>query len=148
MTKKTEEGGDHAPLADNKAFGPLRQEYTLRSGRSVIFEMPDLFAFANGQTQIPNSAQLDVYELLYGSSSEEPKQKLISDQQYMRSLFYTTQLVTVPRVRLEDEEEGEIDRRELALSDLLAAFSFLRYGPTRPIPTAENTDTDAPQEPA
>lgn len=146
MTKEKQPAAAYS-VPTNKAFGPLRQEYTLLSGRVVVFEMPDLFAFANGQTQIPNSAQLDIYELLYRPAPVDPKQQLLSDQQFTRSLFYTAQLVITPHVKLDDdEEEGEIDRRELALSDLLAAFSFLRYGPARPFSTAKDTDTGASQE--
>jgi hypothetical protein len=136
-------GGGHGPA-------PLTQAYTLLNGRAVTFEMPDLFAMASGQADIPNAAQAEIYRLLYGDGEAvAPAQQLVNDQRYMRSLFYTAQLVIRPRVRLDDEEEGEIDRRELALSDLLAAFSFLRYGPppALPAPIYQNDRADTETAP-
>lgn len=134
MTKK-DSGAGSTPA-------PLEQDYTLLNGRAVRLVMPDLFAMANGKADIPNQAQAEVYRLLYGDGEPiAPAQQLLNDQRYMRSLFYTAQLVICPRVRLDDEEEGEIDRRELALPDLMACFSFLRYGPPPPVPAP--TDRDA-----
>ena len=119
--------------------------YTLASGREVTFTMPDLFALASGRLDVPNEAQAELFRLLYdGGFDATPAQQLLSDQRYMRSLFHTAQLIISPRVRLDDDDaDGVIDRRELALPDLLAAYSFLRYGPSKALPAAEAGDAGA-----
>ncbi len=119
-------------------FGPIRRDYTLASGRPVVFEQPDMLAFASGKIEMPSQAKLDVWHLLYRAGVDDPAQQLLSDERYARSLYYAAQLVITPRVRLDDDDEGEIDRRELALPDLLAAYTFLRFGP--PAPAARRDD--------
>lgn len=142
-------------MAAKKASGagvmpaPLEQAYILRNGRAIRFVMPDLFAFASGKADIPNQAQAEIYRLIYGTYAEPPpEQQFIYDQRYMRSLFYIAQLVIAPRVRLEADEEGEIDVRELTLPDLMACFSFFRYGPSLPLSNAESGDAGAGAAPA
>ncbi len=109
---------------------PITRPYTLGSGRAVTFEQPDLFDLASGKIDIPNAAKLDIWHLLYRAGADDPQQQLLSDERYARSLYYAAQLVIRPRVRLDDEDaDAVIERRELSLPDLLAAFSFLRYGP-------------------
>jgi hypothetical protein len=119
------------------AYAPLTQAYTLLNGRPVQFVMPDMFAFASGSIDIPNDVQAAIYRLIYrGAESVADAQQLIYDQRWTRSMYYVAQLCIAPRVRLEADEEGEIDVRELMLDDLLACFSFFRYGPPPALPAA------------
>lgn len=131
------------PLAES--YTRPTQAYTLASGRPVAFVQPDLFDLASGQIDLPNAAKLDIWHLLYRAGQDDPQQQLLSDERYARSLYYCAQLVISPRVKLdEDDMAAVIDRKELSLSDLLAAYTFLRYGPpkiaarTEPEP-AQNT---------
>lgn len=117
---------------DLRTFTPPTQPYTLASGRTVTFTQPDLFDLASGKVDLPNSAKLDIWHLLYRAGLDDPTQQLLSDERYARSLYYAAQLVTTPRIRLDDEDDAAIiDRRELGLPDLLAAYNFLRYGPPK-----------------
>lgn len=121
MTKKD------APTATT--YAPPVLPYTLSSGRPVAFTQPDLFDLASGNIELPNQAKLDVWGLLLRGGDDDPAQQLLSDEKYIRSLYYAAQLVTSPRVRLDDEDESAVvDRREWSLVDLLAAFRLLRYG--------------------
>ncbi len=134
MTKKDQE----TPRA------PTNRPYTLSSGRAVTFEQPDLFDLASGKVDLPNSAKRDIWDLLlrYGGDAK-PDEQLLADERWIRAHFYAAQLVIVPRVRLdEDDETGVIERKELSLPDLLAVYSFLRYGPP---PLAEGGQPGARQ---
>lgn len=116
--------------ATPEPHAPLSQPYTLASGRVVTFTQPDMFDLASGKVELPNTAKLEIYHLIYRGGMDDPQQQLLSDERYTRSLYYCAQLVITPRVRLDDEDgEAVIDRRELSIPDLLAAFRFLRYGP-------------------
>jgi hypothetical protein len=127
--------------ATAQAYAPLTQAYTLLNGRPVQFSMPDMFAFASGNIDVPNDVQAAIYRLLYrGAESVSEPQQLIYDQRWTRSMYYVAQLCIAPRVRLEADEEGEIDVRELMLDDLLACFSFFRYGPPPALPAAADQD--------
>lgn len=131
-TKKTQtfSGTSDEWKATMGEFPPPTRPYTLGSGRVVTFTQPDLFDLASGKIELPNSAKADIWHLIYRNGADDPQQQLLSDERYARSLFYAAQLVITPRVRLDDEDaEAVIDRRELSLPDLLAAYSFLRYGP-------------------
>lgn len=124
MTKKADQGAEIAPIT---------RPYTIASGRTVTFAQPDLFDLASGKVELPNSAKLDIWSLLLRGGEDDPKQQLLSDEKYIRSLYYCAQLVATPRVKLDDEdEEGVVDRREWSLTDLLASFRFLRFGPPSP----------------
>jgi hypothetical protein len=113
---------DHAPIS---------RPYTLSSGRAVTFVQPDLFDLASGKVDLPNSAKRDIWEMLLRyAGNAKPDEQLLADERWIRAHFYAAQLVIVPRVRLdEDDETGVIERKELNLPDLLAVYSFLRYGP-------------------
>lgn len=127
-----------------ETFAPLEQAYMLLNGRHVRFLMPDMFAFASGRVDMPNSAQAAIYRLIFtGVETPPPEKQFIYDQQWTRSMFYVAQLCIAPRVRLEPGEEGEIDVRELSIADLLACFSFFRYGPPLPLSFAADTHVDA-----
>ena len=127
---------------------PVSTPYTIQSGREVRFETPDLFALANGRMDIPNEVAADLFQLIYrGRPAAQPVEQFLIDQKHTRSLFYAAQLVIVPRVKLEDDDEtGVIDRRELGMPDLGAAYSFLLFGPAT-IATPESSDgADARQD--
>ena len=116
---------------------PLSEAHTLLNGREVRFVMPDMFAFASGKADIPNQVQAEIYQLIYrGNDEPTPEKQFFYDQRWSRTLYYIAQMCIHPRVKLEADEEGEIDVRELALSDLLACFSFFRYGPPPPVSAA------------
>lgn len=126
------------------SYAPLSQAYTLLNGRAVRFVMPDMFAFASGNIDIPNDAQAAIYRLIFrGDEKVTDAQQLVYDQRWSRSMYFIAQLCIEPRVKLEADEEGEIDVRELALDDLLACFSFFRYGPPPPLSAAEDQDAGA-----
>ena len=109
-----------------------QQEYTLASGRPVVFKNPDFYALASGGIELPNQTKLDIWEMVYRGLPDVPKEQLLSDERYTRTLFHCAQLVTEPRVRLDDDdEEGVVERWEWILPDLLAAYSFLRWGPPK-----------------
>jgi hypothetical protein len=141
VTKKNEEAA-----ADD--FSAPTRSHTIASGRVVTFTSPDLFDLASGRIELPNQAKLDIWGLLLRGGDEDPAQQLLSDEKYIRSLYYSAQLVSTPRIRIDDEDaDGVIDRREWSLPDLLAAFRFLRYGPppapARPEPPAAENPAPA-----
>lgn len=122
-----------------ESFAPPTTTYTLASGRVVTFTQPDLFDLASGRIELPNRTKLDIWGLLLRGGDDNPTQQLLSDETYIRSLYASAQLITTPRTRLDDEDDRDapIDRREWSLTDLLAAFRFLRFGPPPPAARAE-----------
>lgn len=135
---------------DETPYGPAGQDYTLASGRPVRFEQPDLFALAQGQLDIPNQAAADIFGLIYRDRKAiDPAQQLIADQAHTRRLYEAAQLVIVPRLRLDDDDEtGVVGRKEVSLPDLGAAYSFLLYGPPPPpAPPQPAPDPGAAPEP-
>lgn len=134
--------------AEKAGAEPVSTPYTLQSGREVRFHTPDLFALASGQMDIPNEVAADLFQLIYrGRPAAQPVEQFLIDQKHTRSLFYAAQLVITPRVKLEDDDEtGVIDRRELGMPDLGAAYSFLLFGPAT-VATPEPPDgADVSQE--
>jgi len=128
-------------------YAPAGQDYTLQSGRTVRFETPDLFAIAEGRMDIPNEVAADLFQLIYrGRPPAQPVEQFLADQKHTRSLFYAAQLVIAPRIKLEDDDEtGVIDRRELGMPDLGAAYSFLLFGPPPPPPPEPVDGADVSQ---
>lgn len=121
---------------------PISRPYTLASGRAVAFVQPDYFDLASGKVDLPNSAKRDIWELLlrYGGDAT-PEQQLLSDEKWIRAHYYAAQLTIHPRLKLDEDEEGEIDRKELSLPDLLAVYAFLRFGPP---PAAQSRQPGSP----
>lgn len=120
---------------------PLSQEWVLACGVRARFEMPDLFAFADGSFEIPNDAQAAVYKLIYGDGGAEvaPMAQLHADRERLRGLVALFTVVCAsPRVVIDDEarQPGEIGPRQVAWTDLLAAYNFFRYGPSPFLPAA------------
>lgn len=124
---------------DEPTYGPAGQDYTLASGRKVRFEQPDLFALAQGKADIPNAVVADIFNLLYRDRKAiDPAQQLVADQAHTQRLYYIGQMVLVPRLKLDDDDEtGVIGRKEVSLGDLGSAFNFLLYGPPPPSPPAK-----------
>lgn len=121
----------------------LSEEYTLANGMPARFEMPDMQTFANGSFDIPNQAQDDIFELIYGGGfSLEPIQRLNLNRQKMRGLYALAAIVIAePKMVLDDEDvvDGALNVwRALAWGDVLAAHAFFRYGPPKVVPAAES----------
>lgn len=111
---------------------PPTESYTLWSGRAVVFTYPDMWELSTGQISIPNVAKQAIWKLLLRGGDDDPQQQLLADERYVQSLYYAAQLITTPRLKLDDDDpEGVIDRKEWTLPDLLAAWRFLRFGPAR-----------------
>lgn len=131
-----------AKTVSGATYAPLTQDYIQTNGRPVRFSMPHPLKFANGQIDVPNQVQAEIYRLLFDPFEIIPPEKqLLYDQRYHRSMLYIYQLVCNPRVQLDEEEEGEISALELAWPDLMAGFQFFRYGPSKPV--SITTDQDA-----
>jgi hypothetical protein len=130
--------------ASGASYAPLTQAYTQINGRPVRFVMPHPLKFANGQVDVPNDVQADIYRLLFNPFEVVPPEKqFLYDQRYHRSLLYLYQLVCTPRVQLDEDEEGEISALELGWPDLMAGFQFFRYGPSEPVSLADDQDAGA-----
>lgn len=116
-----------------ETFAPAGQDYTLGSKRKVRFEQPDLWALANSKLDIPNEVAADILNLIYrGRRTADPAQLLLADQKHTQTLYYAAQLVMVPRLKLDADDEGVVDIREVTMSDLGAAYTFLLFGPPAP----------------
>ena len=130
---------------------PLSQEWRLGCGLDARFEMPDMLKFADGSFEIPNHAQADVYELIYGTGLwGNELQQLEFSRQKLRGLYALMAIVMVhPVLQLDDEERkpGELSPRQIAWLDLTAAYNFFRFGPPAEIPAAESAQPESGASP-
>lgn len=130
MTDTTRESGP----------APLSQEWILATGQRARFEMPDMLAFADGSFEIPNDAQAAIYALVYSTGQEvAPLARLAADRERLRGLYALFAIVCAsPRLVLADEDRqaDDLHPRQLAYTDLLAAYNFFRYGPAPLVPAA------------
>jgi hypothetical protein len=123
----------------NGSLAPLSQVWELTNGRGVVtFEMPDMMKFADGSFDIPNQYQADIYELIYGNGTmASVAQQLNYNKQRLRGLYALFSIVCVtPKFVLDDEDRlaGEIGPRSVTWIDVMAAYNFFRFGPTRSLP--------------
>jgi hypothetical protein len=151
---------DHVNGAsDEGSLAPLSQVYQLTNGRGIVrLEMPDMLKFADGSFDIPNRMQADIYELIYGNGSfESVVAQFNYNKQRLRGLYALFALVCVePKFVLDDDDRkaGELGPRSVGWVDVMVAYNFFRFGPTRslsattdqepelvaPIATTEKTD--------
>lgn len=129
------------------SLAPLSQVWQLTNSRdTVLFEMPNMIEFANGSFDIPNQMQADIYELIYGNGSfASMAAQLNYNKQRLRGLYALFSIVCVkPKFVLDDEErqEGEIGPRNVGWIDVMGAYNFFRFGPTRSLPTSENQEPE------
>lgn len=120
------------------AASPLEQTRILANGTTARMKMPNMWEFANGSFDIPNAAQNDIYQLIYGGDfSVNPVAQLNFDRQRLRGMYALAAIVFVePRVVLDTDDavDGAIFIDSLVWGDVLAAWSFFRFGPPRPLP--------------
>jgi hypothetical protein len=139
------------PKAAPAGRAPLFEEHDLACGRQARFEMPDMLAFADGSFDLPNDAQADVYELIYGQNLfGTPMEQLLANKRKMKGLYALFSMVCVsPRLVLDDEERrpDDLSPRDLGWNDLTASYYFFRYGPTLPLSPATDTQPDLATEP-
>lgn len=122
-----------------RSLAPLSQLWELTNGRGVVtFEMPDMMKFADGSFDIPNQYQADIYELIYGNGTMvSVVEQLNYNKQRLRGLYSLFSIVCVkPKFVIDDEDrlEGEIGPRSVTWIDVMAAYNFFRFGPTRSLP--------------
>lgn len=125
---------------------PPTQDYVTGFGLAVQFTMPDMALFASGNFDLPNQAQDDIFELIYGGGfSLEPAKRLNLNRQKMRGLYaLASMVITRPKMVLDDDDavDGAYNAyRVLAWGDVLAAHAFFQYGVPGALPAA--TDTGA-----
>lgn len=122
----------------------LTEATVLSNGMLATLEMPDMLKFADGSFDIPNSAQNDIYNLIYGGNfSVEPMAQLNFDRQRLRGMYALASIVYAePHVVLgpEDAVDGAISHRSLTWGDVLAAWNFFRIGPIRSLSAPTNQE--------
>ncbi len=133
-----------------RSLAPLSQEWELTNGRGVVvFEMPDMLKFADGSFDIPNSYQADIFELIYGNGTmSSAMAQLVFNRQKLRGLYALFSLVCVkPKFVIdnEDRQVGEIGPQHVGWIDVLAAYNFFRFGPTRAFSTTTGEDASIPE---
>lgn len=139
---------DHVNGAsDEGSLAPLSQVWQLTNNRkTVLFEMPDMTKFADGSFDIPNSYQADIYELIYGNGTfASVAAQLNYNKQRLRGLYALFGLVCVkPKFVLDDEDRqiGELGPRNVGWIDVMAAYNFFRFGPTRSLSATEDQEPE------
>lgn len=133
--------------SDMGSLAPLSQLWELTNGRGVVtFEMPDMMKFADGSFDIPNQYQADIYELIYGNGTMASMvAQLNYNKQRLRGLYALFSLVCVkPKFVLDDEDrvDGEIGPRNVGWIDVMAAYNFFRFGPTRSLSVTEDKEPE------
>lgn len=118
----------------------LAEEWLLANGRRCRFEMPDMLAFAAGDIPLANTAQADIYELLYkGDLPSVDDVAIINDKRRRtRGLYALFALVAIdpdhngPILALDDDEREpwQIGPRAIAWGDLGGCHAFFRFGPS------------------
>ena len=108
--------------------------------------MDDMLKFADGSFDIPNQYQADIYELIYGNGTmASVVAQLNYNKQRLRGLYALFSLVCVkPRFVLDDEDRqsGEIGPRHVGWIDVMAAYNFFRFGPTRSLSFTANNEPE------